>query len=164
MPDTETSPTCGAQYRALVATLFPLSSLDETELHALILQCPGKMYFGCFALGSMTGEASKVALGACHAFMIRPAPDWWDWSIEAMQLVCNHYGLLMHVDAAQGELWGVQPAAYPLLCHALRHPVQSPRWHVERGLLCGIAAEEIDPAYHLRDTFGVRCEPEGREG
>jgi hypothetical protein len=160
-----TPPTCGAQYKALVDRLFPPDWLpDHDGWHQVFLECPeDPPGFALFSLGSMQGEASKVALGACAAFMVRPAPDWWDWSQQAMQLICDHYGLLLHADPRQGEIWGVRPEWLGPLEHALSQPVNGPDWHRERGMLCGIRPSEIDLHYHTRDTYGVRCEPERRE-
>jgi hypothetical protein len=111
----------------------------------------------------MQGEASKVALGACSAFMVRPAPDWWAWSLEAMTLICGHYGLLVHAHAAQGEIWGVRPEWQERLSDTLMQPTNSPAWHRARGMLCGIPPSQIDIHYHERATYGVRCEPDRRD-
>ena len=156
--------TCGAQYHALVTMLFP--SLDDNPLglHALLRQCPDdQSAFGCFALGTMSGQAEKVALGACRAFMVRPAPEWLEWTIEAMELICGHYGLRMFTDLPRGEVWG---CADTVVLEDVQHCASALEenghlWHMTRARLCGIPENRVDVQYHERNGYLARCEPKG---
>ena len=155
--------TCGQLYHELMTTLFPLLGDASYGLHALIHDCPeDPPAYAAFALGFIAGQAEKVASGACPAFMIRPAPAWHDWTEQAMELVCGHYGLLLYALRRHGEFWGYLResivAPVDLACIATEAP-NTPHWHATRARLCGIAPAQVDIAYHLRDGHGRRCEP-----
>lgn len=144
--------TCGSLYHALVTQLFP----D----HPLLDKAPAEQLpFACFALGTMQGQAEKVALGACRMFLIRPAPEWYAWALEAMHYICTHYGLLVIENATPREIWGVHPAWRWVANRAQATLYPSADAHYLRAQLCGIPPSQIDLHYHERESHGQRCEP-----
>lgn len=144
--------TCGESFRALATTLLNSPELDAAP----------DVPFGTYAMGFMAGQAEKVASGACYAFMVRPATDWWAWTLVAMDHICAHYGLTVEMDEQQGEIWGCADACVKKQLAILRAtvPINSPVWHSERGRLCGIASSNIDIYYHRRPGHRTRCEPD----
>ncbi|OGZ44496.1 MAG: hypothetical protein A2719_05230 [Candidatus Ryanbacteria bacterium RIFCSPHIGHO2_01_FULL_45_22] len=52
------------------------------------------------------------------------------------------------------ELWVSRPGNVARIEALKSLPVNSPEWHRERGLLCGIPEDEIDPEFHLREGYG----------
>lgn len=163
------SVSLGAQEKVLIDTLFPEhAEFVWRELHALIRQNPGQLDFGgihdsqalaAYWIGRCSGQAEKVQIGAARAFQIRPAPAWMDWARQAMELICQHYGLSCCVHIQRGELWGVHPLWEGLWAQAMMVPYPSPLAHRLRGRLCGIPADQIDASYHLREGTGVHAEP-----
>ncbi len=115
------------------------------------------------SLGHMRGQAEKVYLHACPAFMIRPAEDWWCWAVTAMTFTTHHYGLALVTLHEVKELWGCTGTA--TLAAILRLSTEepnTPHWHTTRAHLCGIPPERVDWDYHTRAGYQVRCEPEVR--
>ena len=163
---TTTTPlvSCGAHEAALIDTLFPRFGKARAA-HELICHVGERdILYACYALGRMSGQAEKVSLHACRAFMIRPAPVWLKWALQAMQLIAaDHYGLTVLEHGPLGELWGVHPDWAPLCTTALALPYPSPQAHQLRGRLCGIPLDAIDHDYHLRQGTGAHSEP-GTEG
>lgn len=153
--------SCGSRFAELANTLFPASN-DGCQYHALIADRPeGSVGFAACAIGFQWGQAEKVASGACHAFMVRPAEAWQTWTARSMDLICTHYGLRVFYDVQRGEYWGCREAGTVEMLRsmiALYEP-NSMDWHWMRGYLTGIPTDQIDQQYHLRSTFGVRCEP-----
>lgn len=146
-------PTCGTLQQ----------QLWKTFLTGSLMEAAPDIAYGTFAVGFMAGQAEKVILGACQAFMIRPAPDWWTWAKEAMALTCTHYGMKLYIARDEGELWGCANFSVLQRVHATlkREEKNSPRWHQLRGTLCGIPASILDQNYHQREGYGARCEPCG---
>lgn len=149
-----TLPTCGELYRSFEEECESWPCLQPANIPH------GNVRLADRAVGHMRGQAEKVYLGACSAFMIRPAEDWWGWSVEAMALVCLHYGLRLYADAESGEVWGCKDEIVVTQLETLRHHVQvnSSLWHGRRAWLCGV--EKVDVYYHKREGYGQRCEPE----
>ena len=148
-------PTCGILYR-----------LFEEQCQTCFFLRPdaiphGDVRMADRSIGHMRGQAEKVFLGACMAFMIRPGPDWWGWALLAMEFTCEHYGLAHYVSAHEGELWGCQSWLVQQRVHEtlLGERKNSPAWHQLRGSLCGIPTAQLDLSYHQRDGYGRRCEP-----
>ena len=78
----------------------------------------------------------------------------------AQHLVGRYYGLLITVNAVDGEIWGCADiAAHDALLIALQAPRNSPEWHHARAQVCGIPTDRIDTHYHERAGHGTRCEP-----
>lgn len=146
-------PTCGELCRTLAESLLK---------HPLLDAAPDRD-FACFAMGFASGQAEKVYNGACPAFMIRPAPDWYAWAWEMMCIVCTHYDLGVVQYVATGEIWAygytdgeTQEDIHMMLTHLVHN---DPRWHEMRARLCGIPKERVDTQYHKRTGYQVRCEP-----
>ena len=150
--ETASRLTCGALQQRLW----------ETFLTGSLMEAAPDIAYGTFAVGFMAGQAEKVLLGACKAFMIRPAPDWWAWAKEAMMLVCAHYGMNLYISRDEGELWGCGNFSVLQHVHATLkcEEKNSPGWHQLRGILCGIPASALDQEYHQREGYEQRCEPE----
>src|SRR5262245_56185185 len=123
--------TCGSLYAAL---------WEKIRLDGILEDAPDKDY-ALFAMGFMAGQAEKVYSGACQACMIRPAAEWMEWAIEALHLVCDHYGLSYIVYT--GEIWGYHPKAGAIrqLAYAA---INTPEWHSLRAYLCGIPYQQWD--------------------
>ena len=158
-PDMDTvasaRPTCGTLYR-----LFEEQCPFLAFLHPAAIP-HGDVRLADRALGHMRGQAEKVYLGACCAFMIRPASDWFAWAQAAMTYTCEHYGLVLHIARDEGELWG--RTADSIAKHAMdaleKEPKNTETWHALRAELCGIPREQLDTEYHQRAGWGTRCEP-----
>ena len=150
-----TMPTCGELFRSFEEECGSWPCLQPANIPY------GNVRLADRAVGHMRGQAEKVYLGACQAFMIRPAEDWWGWSIEVMALVCLHYDLRLYLpDGEHGEVWGCKDVdTIAQLDMMFRHvPVNSQLWHVIRAQLCGV--KKVDILYHTRAGYGQRCEPE----
>lgn len=143
--------TCGTLHKALWEKLCTDTLLEDAL----------EIAYGHFATGFMSGQAEKVYSGACTAFMVRPGADWWTWACEAMQLICDHYGLLVYTDRMHGELWGCANGQARQEVHlvAVCYAENSIDWHTARARLCGIPPDKVDVAYHERAQWGERCEP-----
>ena len=152
LPDQQV--TLGALMRTFEDHCMDATFLDEGDIPH------GDIRVADRALGHMRGQAEKVYLGACRAFMIRPADDWFEWAEQAMQFTCAHYGLICYPSSRLGELWGCREGVGPYLAAMERLPRDSTAWHLIRAQLCGIAPAQWDTAYHLRQGHGVRCEPD----
>lgn len=148
-----TRPTCGALYRLFEEHCQTLPFLQPEAIPHQDVRLADR------SVGHMRGQAEKVFLGACQAFMIRPAPDWLDWARLAMEYVCGHYGLEMVYGARVGELWGAAtPEIGEDISRLLTYAIPNTRlWHGMRAKWCGV--KEVDIAYHTRAEYGKRCEP-----
>ena len=148
-------PTCGTLYRLFEEQCPSLEFLHPSAIPH------GDVRLADRALGHMRGQAEKVYLGACSAFMIRPADDWFGWAVEAMMFTCRHYGLSLSLSTAAGEVWGYADSSLVqyILEAIATEPPTSPIWHHLRGALCGIPCANVDQEYHLRADWGTRCEP-----
>ena len=145
--------TCGDLYRTFEEACASWPCLQPTNIPH------GHIRLADRAVGHMRGQAEKVYLGACKAFMIRPAADWFQWAIDAMTMVCIHYHLHLAIDTTHGEIWGCKDTAtYQTLRTLQTHvEVNSAHWHGIRARLCGV--ETVDMYYHERHGYGQRCEP-----
>ena len=152
--------TCGSLYRAFEEACPSLGFLQPSAIPH------GDVRLADRAIGHMRGQAEKVYLGACQAFMIRPAKDWGVWATLAMEYVCGHYGLTMLSSTTHGELWGcASPRIAAHVGHILKTEMPNGAWwHRRRGQLCGVKRQRIDTLYHEREGYGERCEPEMRQG
>ena len=152
--------TCGMLYRR-----FEEQCSHREFLHPAAIP-HGDVRLADRALGHMRGQAEKVYLGACQAFMVRPAPDWWDWALPAMGFVCTHYRLCLYIADNVGELWGCASETILMRVHRVLvgENKDTPGWHQLRGWLCGIPSERLDGNYHDRDGYGERCEPLAHQG
>ena len=152
-----TKPTCGKLFRTFMDACVTLTCLKPDFIPH------GDVRTADRAIGFAMGQAEKVYLGACPAFMIRPAPDWMDWADAAMAVVCGHYGLRLL--RQEGEFWGFREEHIEDVVRSLQGiEAQSTAWHATRAWLCGIPLEEVDHAYHEREGYHARCEPEGIRG
>lgn len=150
-----TRPTCGTLYR-----LFEEHCQVETFLQPAAIPY-GDIRLADRAIGHMRGQAEKVYLGACQAFMIRPAQDWWDWALMAMEFTCEQYSLAFYRAKDHGEIWGCRTRSIrEHLVEVLRDTTRDGvLWHQQRAMLCGIPREAVDVNYHRREGHGARCEP-----
>ena len=159
--DTATSarPTCGTLYRLFEEQCPTLAFLQPAAIPH------GDVRLADRALGHMRGQAEKVYLGACQAFMIRPAADWLGWAMDAMVFTCHHYHLRAKVCLGWKEIWGyTENSLVQLMMDTMAsEPENSPVWHELRGALCGIPHQCIDTRYHERAGFGMRCEPDAEQ-
>lgn len=148
-----TRPTCGSLYRAFEEECQTLGFMQPAAIPH------GDVRLADRAIGHMRGQAEKVFLGACQAFMIRPGPDWFDWATLAMEYVCVHYGLEMTFAPLVGELWGCTSADVAeevsrLMTYKRPNTIL---WHTRRAAWCGV--KEVDREYHKRAEYGKPCEP-----
>ena len=146
-------------------TCDKLCSLFEAQCQTRAFLQPdaiphGEVRLADRAIGYMRGQAEKVSLGACRAFMIRPAPEWFAWAAQAMEFTCTHYDLRLLTNETWGELWGYtdNSLVWGTLDTLDTVPQNSLLWHQLRAALCGIPSGQVDPDYHQREGHGGRCE------
>lgn len=115
-----------------------------------------------FAAGFVSGQAEKIYLGACQAAMFRPSPENHHMVMEIAVEVATRYGLSVdQLETSRGvEIWLCGSPTVALMIRNLSTAVRenTPRWHEERGLLCGISPEQIDHKFHERTGYGERCD------
>lgn len=110
-----------------------------------------------FAAGFVVGQAEKIYLGACQAAMFRPSAKHYACVSVAVRNAAKTYGLAiqtLRVTASPAEekteLWLLQPRALELFTVLSLTPIDSPEWHVLRGLLCGVPMQDVDYKFHVR--------------
>ena len=97
-----------------------------------------------FWLGFCAGQAEKVWLGVCPAFMVRPDDDQRDDRTEQVHRVADEYGLT--VTAIDNELW-VHRSNFD--CGQwVSYAKNSIDYHRARAAACGIPKVDVD--YHKR--------------
>lgn len=146
--------TCGMLYRAFEEQCQTISFLQSSAIPH------GDVRLADRAIGHMRGQAEKVYLGACQAFMVRPAQDWFGWATLAMEYVCVHYCLEMVYGPLVKELWGCASADIAEdVSRLLTYGNPNTRlWHTKRAAWCGIP--HVDIHYHQREGYSNRCETE----
>ena len=119
-----------------------------------------------FAQGFMAGEAEKVYLGACMAAMFRPTSTIGWQLVEQWAIgICRIYGLvyatIKYVDPSRNdevvfEVWVCQDLEILKIVRSLttNHDVNGKSWHMARGVLTGVSANDIDPRFHERQSTG----------
>jgi hypothetical protein len=139
-------PTCGPLYKD---ALGKYAGTDPDKIRL-------------FAAGFVSGQAEKVYLGACRAAMFRPSADRLAMILDVIRDVANRYNLHIFHGACQtfDEIWLCRNVD---VWHNLQelyatYVYNSPAWHAFRAELCGIPAEELDEAFHLRAGHGERCD------
>ena len=129
-------PTCGPLFRKAFDTL---QEIDDSPLHM-------------FSGGHLVGQAEKVWLGACSAFMCRPTEDEFAAFIIRVKIVSGIYGLIWSIlDTTKGrEIWVYKENTTPLINILRLHNGDNPTGHFIRGILCGVPTCDIDVAFHTR--------------
>lgn len=112
-----------------------------------------------FAAGFVSGQAEKVYLGACMAAMFRPSADKQAMILELVQDACDRYSLLSY-DSRRGELWICRDRGVWEWVHALfwEEEENTPNWHRQRAVLCGIPGDQMDLEFHKRQGWNVPCD------
>lgn len=113
-----------------------------------------------FAAGFISGQAEKVYLGACSAAMFRPSAENFEIVSDIVQQVRTQYGLMAYV--LIDEIWICKPEYFDRVKSLKTIPVNSPSWHLMRGLLTGVPMNDIDLEFHLRKGYGEPCDLPGQ--
>ena len=137
--------TCGPMYKA---GLEEFTGMDPNKVPL-------------FAAGFISGQAEKIYLGACQAAMSRPSDDWWPTVMVIVHKVASRYSLAVAtLPTSRGsEVWLCRSAAVAGAVLRLADLAEnSPEWHTQRGLLCGVPVHQLDPQFHFRAGYGERCD------
>ena len=95
-----------------------------------------------FTVGFMAGQAEKVKLGACEAFMVPKKAC----SQKLAQDLANVYDLALHVyNKWQREYWFTKNDQVLDFKYC---EVHSPKWNMLRAAMCGIPADQINLEFH----------------
>ena len=111
---------------------------------------PDPIHF--YALGHALGNAEKVWLGACPAFMIRPKEEHYLDAVKRIETICAAYSLnFRRLTTSRGtELWVCSTSNLHLVERLYQIKENSSEWHLVRGLLCGVPIGQIDYSFHER--------------
>ena len=143
----DNKPTCGPLFLQCVER-FAAATDDRVRL---------------ISAGHALGQAEKVCLGACPAFMVRPSREYRSWALWVASVLSEVYGLDVSVfdrpDIAD-EIWMHRHGAQNLVGCLSQMKANTPEWHEYRGFLCGVPDKEIDERFHERRGYRERCEPE----
>lgn len=135
-------PTCGVLFKEVVSK-WAGAGFEKTLL---------------FSAGHVCGQAEKVYLGACMGAMFRPSPEFYDRFMEIVTHIASVYTL--RVCTLDNEVWILRDEmAENHFDVVKKSEVNSSTWHRYRGLICGVPFRELDHEFHLRQGYGVRCEP-----
>ena len=104
--------------------------------------------------GFASGQAEKVASGACDGCMFRIGDRWRPICLPVDQDIADRYGLTLVL--VNEEIWLVNSRGEELLSEMLSFPLNSSRWHEIRAEICGI--KDIDIEYHLRQGYRGRTD------
>lgn len=139
--------TCGPMFLSLLESFAsdPDTSSDPVRL---------------FSAGHMAGQAEKIYLGACSAAMFRPSSEHFAWMKSALNRIAPVYDLNTGWLRYEGveELWLVRGESSLIFERLTETDVNSPEWHVLRGLLCGVPFVDIDTAFHARKGYAAPCD------
>jgi len=111
-----------------------------------------------FSWGHLTGQAEKVWLGTCSAFMVRPSSIGdIERPVESrlrqrVQAITEIYGLEHEAILTNRgvEYWVFRRDKYDLIRLLMEDPNDSKMAHFIRGVLCGVPASELDLHFHRR--------------
>lgn len=134
-----------------------MKKLDRCAVHWLSLyEKFGKENVKVWAAAFVTGNAEKVAMGACRGAMSAPAKADADWFRETHKTIAEEYGLQRYEYARvnRREFWLLRDEkALALLKRGIND-------NVTRAYICGLDPDLIDVDYVLEapeyiDTDGI---------
>lgn len=138
-------PTCGPLF---ADSLSAFTDMSDKEVRP-------------FLAGHLTGLVEKVYLGACPAAMVRPSPEFRGFVLSALSRLSKIYGLEVSVferPEIADEIWLHRPEYAAAVGELSQLRFESPEWHTNRGLLCGIPLSEIDLEFHKRRGYREPCD------
>ena len=152
-----------------VTSIIGKSSLRRSEA-ALSIAC-GEIYrrlresletakLDSFGAGFMAGQAEKIYLGACKAAMFRIQPENRRDVARVISIIADAYSL--RCLEVNGEFWFFRNSITEAQIKDVYYTFDenTAEWHLRRGYLVGIPANEIDLGYHKSTGFGEPCDGE----
>ncbi len=117
-----------------------------------------------FGAGFMAGQAEKVYLGACKAAMFRIQPENRRTVERVIEIIADAYSLLRL--EMNGEYWICRNRITEAQIKDVYYTFDenTPEWHLRRGYLVGIPANEIDLGYHKSTGFNEPCDGDFKKG
>ena len=127
------TPTCGSLYIKARDAAIPFAGRDP---------------FLLFGAGFVVGQAEKVYSGACFSAMFRPEAQYHNGLRDIVRAIVPVYGLMWGM--WEDEIWLFHKDSYRALSDTLKLEKNSPDWHRQRAVLCGIRDADIDVRFHER--------------
>lgn len=134
--------TCMSEFTRLINTVYP-DYLSRTWEQVR------DFYAGFYA-----GQATKISIGACYGFQGRAEPYYFYEAYSLLKEIAGPFRFWTGLIESEGEIWMLNSHGMGLFQYMLQQPVNSPKWHLMRGLICGVPAHKIDLEFHIRRGYG----------